>query len=62
MGEGAQELRKGFLSYNILKVQRNEYITAMLVFASIALNIYLQILHYMYTKREIYEAVHKNQK
>lgn len=53
MGEVAQELRKGFLSYNILKVQRNEYITAMLVYASIALNVYLQILHYMYTKREM---------
>jgi hypothetical protein len=53
MGEVAQELRKGFLSYNILKVQRNEYITAMLVYASIALNVYLQILNYMYTKREM---------
>lgn len=50
----AQELRKNYLSYNILKVQRNEYITIMLVYASIALNIYLQILNYMYTKREKY--------
>ena len=50
-GEISQELRKGFLSYTILKVQRNEYITLMLVYASIALNVYLQILNYMYTKR-----------
>lgn len=50
-GEISQELRKGFLSYTILKVQRNEYITLMLVYASVALNVYLQILNYMYTKR-----------
>ena len=58
MGSVAQELRKNFLSYNILKVQRNEYITIMLVYASIALNVYLQILNYMYTKREKYAAKH----
>lgn len=28
----------------------------MLVYASIALNVYLQTLNYMYTKREMYEA------
>jgi hypothetical protein len=47
----ALEIRKNYLSYSILKVQRNEYITVMLVYASIALNVYLQILNYMYAKR-----------
>lgn len=28
----------------------------MLVYASIALNVYLQTLNYMYTKRELHEA------
>ena len=51
MGADALELRKNYLSYSILKVQRNEYITGMLVYTSIALNVYLQILHYVYSKR-----------
>jgi hypothetical protein len=51
MAADAAEIRKNYLSYSILKVQRNEYITAMLVYVSIALNVYLQILNYMYAKR-----------
>lgn len=45
------ELRIGFLSYSILKVQRNKYITFMLIYASLALNVYIQLLNYMYRKR-----------
>ena len=45
------ELRRGYLSYTILKIQRNEYITLMLIYVSIALHVYLTMLHHMYTKR-----------
>jgi hypothetical protein len=45
------ELRGSYLSYSILKVQRNEYITFMLIYVSLALNVYIQILDYMYLKR-----------
>lgn len=38
-----------------MKVQRNEYITFMVIYASIALTAYLWILNYMYEKREKYE-------
>jgi len=46
------ELRLGFLSYTILKIQRNKYITFMLVYTSIALNIFIQLMKYIYKKRE----------
>ena len=48
------ELRRWYLSYTILKVQRNEFITLLLIYVSIILNIYLGILHHMYTKRGKY--------
>lgn len=35
----------------ILKVQRNKYITSMLIYASLALNAYVWLLNYMYEKR-----------
>lgn len=35
-----------------MKIQRNEYITFMLVYVSIALNVYIQIMSYMYKKRD----------
>ena len=38
-----------------LKVQRNEYITFMVIYASLALSAYLWILNYMYDKREKHE-------
>lgn len=47
-------MRRGYLSYTILKVQRNEYITLMLIYVSVALNLYLGLLHHMYTKRGKY--------
>ena len=39
----------------ILKVQRNKYITSMLIFAGLALSAYIWILNYMYEKREQHE-------
>ena len=50
-GHTAQEIRRGFLSYNIIKIQRNEYITIMLIYVSIMLNVYIQLLNHMYKKR-----------
>lgn len=41
----------------ILKIQRNKYITFMLVYASLALNAYVWILNYMYDKREKLEQL-----
>ena len=40
----------------MLKVQRNEYITFMLIYATLALTAYLWVLDYMYEKRDKYEA------
>jgi hypothetical protein len=37
-----------------VKSQRNTYITAMLIYVSLALNVYVWILHYMYAKRSKY--------
>jgi hypothetical protein len=48
-----------FLSYTILKIQSHKYITFLLIYASIALNVYVYILQYMYDKREIFEAENK---
>jgi len=36
----------------ILKIQRDKYITFMLIYAGLALNAYILILQYMYDKRE----------
>lgn len=49
-----KELRRGYLSYTILKIQRNEYITLMLIYVSIALHVQLALLHHMYVKRGKY--------
>lgn len=46
------ELRIGYLSYSILKVQRNKYITFMVIYVSLALNFYIRLLRFMYLKRE----------
>ncbi len=48
------ELRRGYLSYTILKIQRNEYITLMLIYVSIALHVQLALLHHIYVKRGKY--------
>lgn len=44
----------------LMKVQRNEYITFMLIYATVALTAYLWVLDYMYDKREKYESTSKN--
>jgi hypothetical protein len=58
MGSGKflfnKELRRGFLSYSILKIQRNKYIVFTLFFATIATSVYFRILHYFYEKEEAY--------
>jgi hypothetical protein len=43
------ELRVGFLSYTILKIQRNKYIAFMFIYTSIALNIFIQLLKHIYS-------------
>jgi len=48
------ELKYQYLSFMTLKVQRNEYITFMLIYATVALTTYLWVLDYMYQKREKY--------
>lgn len=45
------ELRIGFLSYTVLKIQRNKYITFMLLYVSIALNIFVHLLRHIYKQR-----------
>lgn len=51
------EVRIGFLSYQIQRVERNKYITAMLIYASVALNLYVRILYLIYKKRGDYEGL-----
>ena len=47
----------GFLSYQIQRVERNKYITAMLIYASIVLNLYVRMLYLIYKKRGDYDNV-----
>jgi hypothetical protein len=42
------ELRYNYISFLTMKTQRNEYITFMLIYASLALSAYILILNYMY--------------
>jgi hypothetical protein len=51
------ELRFGFLSYTILKIQRNKYITFMLMYTSLALIIFTQLLKHIYKEREELEKL-----
>lgn len=44
-------MKSNYFSYLTLKSQRNIYITAMLIYVSIALNVYVALLNYMYKKR-----------
>jgi uncharacterized membrane protein (DUF485 family) len=44
-------MKAAYFSYLNVKTQRNSYITAMMIYVSLALNIYVWILNYMYTKR-----------
>lgn len=47
----------GFLAYQIQRVERNKYITAMLIYASLALNMYVRMLYFIYKKRGDYDSV-----
>lgn len=44
-------MKAAYFSYLNVKTQRNSYITAMMIYVSLALNVYVWILNYMYTKR-----------
>lgn len=48
----SSELRIGYLSYTILKIQRNKYITFMVIFSSIALNAFVRLLRKAYLIEE----------
>jgi hypothetical protein len=50
------ELKTNYYSYLNVKSQRDTYITAMLIYVSLALNVYVWILNYMYEKRSKYEG------
>lgn len=52
----------GFLSYQIQRVERNKYITAMLIYASIVLNLYIRMLYIVYRERGDYGEVEKKTK
>lgn len=49
------DVRKSELSYKLLLVQRNKYICFMAIFTSIALNVYITLLRYLYQKRDHFE-------
>jgi hypothetical protein len=49
-------MKSTYYSYLNLKSQRNIYITAMLIYVSLALNVYVWLLNYMYQKRALHEA------
>lgn len=48
-------MKSHYFSYLNVKSQRNTYITVMLIYVSLALNVYVWILHYMYKKRSDHE-------
>jgi hypothetical protein len=48
-------MKSHYYSYLNVKSQRNTYITVMLIYVSLALNVYIWILHYMYRKRSALE-------
>ena len=48
------EVKYNYLSFQVLKVQRNKYITAMVIYACLAINCYVWILNELYTRREKY--------
>ena len=51
------EVRMSFLSYQIQRVQRNKYITIMVIYVTIMLNVYLRLLYHIYEKRGDYATV-----
>lgn len=50
------EVRINYLSYQVQRVQRNKYITFMVIYATIILNVYLRLLYHIYEKRGDFEG------
>jgi hypothetical protein len=48
------DIRRGYLSYEIQKIQRNMYINGMLVFTTIILYLYMRMLYQGYEKTGVY--------
>ena len=48
-------MKAAYYSYLNVKSQRNSYITAMMIYVSLAHNINVRILNNMYTKRAAFE-------
>lgn len=40
-----------YLSYQVQRIQRNKYITFMVIYVTIVLNVYLRLLYHIYEKR-----------
>jgi len=49
----------GYLAYQIQRVERNKYITGMLIYASVILNFYIRMLYHVYEKRGDYAGLPK---
>lgn len=47
----------GYLAYQIQRVERNKYITGMVIYTSIILNMYVRMLYHVYEKRGDYEGL-----
>lgn len=52
----------GYYSYQIQYVERNKYITAMVIYVSLALNFYVRILYLIYKRRGDYDESCSNPK
>ncbi len=55
--EFISEVRVGFLSYQIQRIQRNKQITAMLIYASISINLYVRMLFLICKRRGDYDGL-----
>lgn len=51
------EVRMGFISYQIQRAQRNKQITAMLIYASIAIYLYVRMMYLVYKRRGDYDGL-----
>ena len=47
----------GYLAYQIQRVERNKYITAMLIYTSIVLNMYVRMLYFVYREKGHYDGL-----
>lgn len=51
------EVRIGFLAYQIQRIGRNKQITAMLIYMSMAINLFIRMLYFIYKKRGDYDGL-----